>query len=388
LHFLIVNIEALQREKGDAHKVAKAFLTSHRTLMVVDESTTIRIPKSQQTINVLKLGGLAAYRRNLSGLPDPEGAIDLYTQCLHLRTPKFPFTSYYTFRNQFCTLMKVKTNRWKTRKFLNGTTARVRVEVDTITGSRNLKRLHAVISKFSSIIHKSECLDLPAKTYERRLVALTEQQTELYRQMKRFAMVELDGKLCTTQNALGQMQKLHQIACGNLHMDDDTWIALLTNRIAELQAQLDETRGKVVIWCTYVKDIERVAKHLTARYGESAVATFYGETDQDLRPEIIKAYEDQDSLLRFLVANPATGKYSWTLVAGNTAIYYSNGYKLEDRHQSEDRLHRIGQRHAVTYIDLEADGTVDSDIIQSLKDKRNIAAEIMGPAWRAALYQE
>ena len=41
-------------------------------------------------------------------------------------------------------------------------------------------------------------------------------------------------------------------------------------------------------------------------------------------------------------------------------IYYSNGYDLEKRLQSEDRAHRIGQKKAVTYVDILAEETVDS----------------------------
>ena len=41
----------------------------------------------------------------------------------------------------------------------------------------------------------------------------------------------------------------------------------------------------------------------------------------------------------------------------NTVIYYSNGYDLEKRLQSEDRAHRIGQKKTVTYIDLICEDT-------------------------------
>jgi SNF2 family DNA or RNA helicase len=115
------------------------------------------------------------------------------------------------------------------------------------------------------------------------------------------------------------------------------------------------------------------------------VERFFGGTEANSRPDIMRRFQDPNDPLRFLVANPATGKYSWTLTTAHTAIYYSNSYKLEDRYQSEDRLHRIGQENKVTYIDLVAPGTVDEVILQALRDKRNIAAEIMGPQWREAL---
>jgi SNF2 family DNA or RNA helicase len=78
------------------------------------------------------------------------------------------------------------------------------------------------------------------------------------------------------------------------------------------------------------------------------------------------------------VGNPQTGGYGITLTAANTVIYYSNGYDLEKRLQSEDRAHRIGQKKSVTYIDLIAEKTVDEKIVKALRKKIDIASQIMG----------
>ena len=59
-------------------------------------------------------------------------------------------------------------------------------------------------------------------------------------------------------------------------------------------------------------------------------------------------------------------------------VYYSNSFDLEKRLQSEDRAHRIGQTKNVTYIDLISPGTVDEKIVKSLRDKINIATQVMG----------
>ena len=72
-----------------------------------------------------------------------------------------------------------------------------------------------------------------------------------------------------------------------------------------------------------------------------------------------------------------------TLTVANTVIYYSNGYDLEKRMQSEDRAHRIGQKKSVTYIDLIADDTIDTNIVKSLRRKINIASKVMGEEIRS-----
>ena len=59
-------------------------------------------------------------------------------------------------------------------------------------------------------------------------------------------------------------------------------------------------------------------------------------------------------------------------------VYFSNGYDLEKRLQSEDRAHRIGQKKSVTYVDIICEDTVDEKIVKALKDKINIASEVLG----------
>ena len=70
------------------------------------------------------------------------------------------------------------------------------------------------------------------------------------------------------------------------------------------------------------------------------------------------------------------------LYTANTVIYYSNGYDLEKRLQSEDRAHSIGQKKNVTYVDMIADKTVDEKIVKALRDKINIASEVLGEELR------
>ena len=92
---------------------------------------------------------------------------------------------------------------------------------------------------------------------------------------------------------------------------------------------------------------------------------------------ILKKFQNDDKC-RFIVGTPQTGGYGITLTAANTVIYYSNGYDLEKRLQSEDRAHRIGQQKSVTYVDILADETVDEKIVKSLRKKINIASEVLG----------
>jgi SNF2 family DNA or RNA helicase len=107
------------------------------------------------------------------------------------------------------------------------------------------------------------------------------------------------------------------------------------------------------------------------------VATYYGDTEQDARQDIVNDFQDMENPLRFFVGQPRTGGYGITLTAATTVIYYSNSYDLEIRLQSEDRAHRIGQTNKVTYIDLVSPNTIDEKILQALRSKIDIAGQVL-----------
>jgi SNF2 family DNA or RNA helicase len=221
-------------------------------------------------------------------------------------------------------------------------------------------------------------LDLPDKVYLRREVELTDEQIQAYKQMTEIALVQMESGVVTTTNALTQLMRLHQITCGHVKLDDGTVVNLPHKRIDELLAAIEETDGKVIIWATYRHDIEDIKFHLQTAYGMASVAAYYGETTSDERERIVNDFQDPNSALRFFVGNPSTGGYGLTLTAASTVIYYSNSFDLEKRLQSEDRAHRIGQAKNVTYVDLIAPNTVDEKIVKALRDKINIATQVLG----------
>ena len=195
--------------------------------------------------------------------------------------------------------------------------------------------------------------------------------------MKEQALAHLNGKVTTTMTVLTQLMRLHQITCGHFSSDDGVTQPIKNNRITELMDVLEETEGKAIIWAHYQYDITEIIKAVTKKYGEESIVDYYGLTPQEERQPNIKRFQD-DPKCRFMVGTPSTGGYGITLTAANTVIYYSNGYDLEKRLQSEDRAHRIGQKKSVTYVDLMADNTVDEKIVKALRRKISIASEVLG----------
>ena len=365
LHILIMNVEAFSTKKG--LEFATSFLNCHNSLMAVDESTTIKTPSAKRTKAILNLGKIALYRRILTGSPVTKSPLDLYTQCGFLDGYLLGFDSYYAFRNRYAVMVE--------RNFGGR-----RVQIPK--GYKRLGELSDKLKPFSYRVLKEDCLDLPDKIYIKREVDLTDEQRNTYVTMKSAALAQLKGKMATAPHVLTQLMRLHQITCGHLKNDDDTITEIKNNRISSLIELLEEVEGKVIIWANYVYDINRIVKAISLKYGDDTIVQYYGAIPAEQRQKNIEKFQDPDSPVRFFVGNPQTGGYGITLTAANNIIYYSNGYDLEKRLQSEDRAHRIGQKKAVTYIDLIAPKTIDEKIVKALRKKINIATEIMGEELR------
>ena len=365
LHILIMNVEALSTNKG--LKFAQKFMLSHKTMMVIDESTTIKNPKALRTKNILQLADHSQYRRILTGSPVTKNPLDLFTQCYFLDPYHLDHQSYYSFRTRYAIM---KTAHIAGRS------------IQLVAGFKHLDELSEKLKPFSYRVLKEDCLDLPDKIYMKRIIELTPEQKQVYEQMRKEALATLNGKTATTMIALTQLMRLHQITCGHFAADDGTIQAIKNNRLKELMDVLEEIEGKAIIWAHYQYDIKTIIKEISKVHGPSSVVDYYGLTPQDERQPNIKKFQG-DPGCRFLVGTPSTGGYGITLTAANTVIYYSNGYDLEKRLQSEDRAHRIGQHKPVTYVDILAEETVDEKIVKALRKKINIASQVLGEELRS-----
>jgi len=361
LDIFLMNVEAL------AHLPSVQFLDkyllSNRTMLAIDESTTIKSPTAKRTKNILKICKLAEYKRILTGSPVTKNPLDLYSQCQFLDEDLLGFSSYYAYKARYAIEVKRHTS---THAFPH------------IVGFRNLDELSAKLGTFSFRVLKEDCLDLPSKIYQIRYVEMTKEQEKAYNDLSTFAIAQLEGETLSVTNTMTMLLRLHQITCGYLPTDDGQQIPLKNNRLSEMLDVIEETDGKIIIWANYRQSIFDIKEALSKKYGENSVVTYFGDTKDKDRQDIVKQFQDPDSEVRFFIANQQTGGYGLTLTQAHTVIYFSNNYDLEKRIQSEDRAHRIGQKNNVTYIDLISEKTVDENIVNSLRNKIDLASQSLG----------
>tara|TARA_R100001510_G_scaffold48347_1_gene46076 strand:- start:568 stop:1482 length:915 start_codon:yes stop_codon:yes gene_type:complete len=288
--------------------------------------------------------------------------MDLYAQCGFMDKRLLGFDSYYAFQGRYAI---TRTQRMGSHSF------------QQIVGYRQLEELSDKLGSFSYRVTKDEALDLPAKIYTTREVYCTKEQLEYYHSIKTAAIALLDdGQLVSAPAVMTQLLRLQQILCGHLMTDDGELVEIPTKRTEALLDTVEEMSGKVIIWSRFRYDIRKIAVLLESKYGPGSTVNYFGDTSDADRQEAIKQFQFGDA--RFFVANPQTAGYGLTLTAATNVIYYANDFNLETRVQSEDRAHRIGQHHPVTYVDLMTKGTVDVHIVKSLRNKIDLSAKTLG----------
>tara|TARA_R110000803_G_scaffold38137_4_gene82338 strand:+ start:57 stop:1754 length:1698 start_codon:yes stop_codon:yes gene_type:complete len=349
LRIFAFNCEAFVSKK--AVEFMDKILLSNSSMLVVDESSRIKTPGAKRTKAITKFGKNAKYRRIMTGTPVTKGPEDIYAQFRFLDPFILGYDSYYSFRARYCVM-----GGYENRQIVSYS------HVDELTKS---------IEGHSFRVLKKDCLDLPEKIYQRHPVELSKKQRKLYDQMAKNFAAELDGEHLSAPEAITRLLRMQQIICGWFPTDDGGMeIDEKNTRLKALIDLLTDIHCKVIIWARFKRDIKAIGDAL----GDAAVS-YFGEVSNDDREVAVDRFQN-DPKVRYFIGQPQSGGIGLTLTAAECAIYYSNSFDLETRMQSEDRCHRIGTRNAVTYIDFESPKTIDTKIINALRDKKSLADTI------------
>lgn len=349
-------------------KLAKKFLTTHRCLYVADESNRIKTPSAKITRTVLASADYAEYKRTLCGTPITNTPFDIYTQFRFLNkrfwaeTP-YGLGSYQCFKTFFGIWVK-------------GYNGKMDREFDQCVGYKNLEILTELVKSMSSRVLKEDVLDLPAKLYSYAGFEMTPKQWKLYKELEDEFMCELEGEMIFTPLAITRLLRLQQVACGYLPTGEENECHLIDDKNPRLKMLNEITQDlphKAIIWARFIKDIDLICDML----GDKAVR-WDGTVGEDQR-EINKLRFKTSPVdeVQYIVATPDSMGEGHTFNEALTTIYYSNSFKMKERHQSEDRNHRAGQENHVNYIDIVADNTKDVDIIAALRLKFDNASTII-----------
>lgn len=398
LRILAMSYDSLLVDRG--FKFAESFLRCTNAMIVADESQKIKNLDSRRTRRALNIRKHCKIRRIGTGTMITNSPMDAYSQFEFLKPGLLEEDSITAFRAQYAELLPhghglvrhivERVERSRGRKMSDKEKEAVAPQIikqDAIGRPiyRNLDKLHELIAKHSYRVLKADCLDLPPKVYQTRFFHLTKAQRVVYDRMaEELRYILEDGTLLTTSKLVA-MGKLRQITSGFLLMRDGSISYIDDNpRIELLHSEVEDIAEPGIIWSQYKEEqrnIERMIKSL-----QMTCETVNGDTPMKRRREIRDEF--QAGNLQWINAHPATMGSGFTLTKGQTVFYYSNGFNLEERLQSEDRTHRIGTTGTVLYTDFVAIDTRDDDVVWALQHKLDTAAMIQGDPARESRFSQ
>ena len=221
---------------------------------------------------------------------------------------------------------------------------------------------------------KDECLDLPPMVYVKREVELTSQQKKYYKQLQDKMVIHAAGEEISAPNAAVVMNKLLQISCGAVYTDGGDSLEFdIKHRYKVLREVIDESSKKVLVFVPF----KHVIDVLTDKLRGEGISTeiIRGDVPASKRTEIFKRFQETDDP-KVLVIQPQSAAHGVTLTAANTVVWWGPTSSLETYAQANARVHRAGQDHKCTVVQLQGSG-VEKRVYALLDNRINVHTKMI-----------
>lgn len=409
LHWIVTNYEFIR--SGGRLAPLMQQLRGRKIMLVFDESSYIKSPKALQTKACKKLRAVAKRVYLSNGSPINNSLIDLYAPFAILDKSIIGCDNWWTFRNRYCVMGGYQNKN--------------------IVGYQHVEELQLKLKPFILRRLKEDCLNLPPKLYQLEDVAMEPETWRLYKQLRDETIAWLDTQTpIITTAAIVKIIRLSQLTSGiigglnrarqlaaNMGLDldaqqldlesteeEDLVDKLMTKDDIKVvsaekhnhavrwfkQRVVEQSNFRAIFWCRFRKEQEILAEKLI---GYKVLRIHGGQKKAD-RDEVIRQFNKPSVEPCALLGQPRAGGIGTNLQAQcNWAVYISNDYSLLMRQQSEDRIHRSGQKAStVNYLDLLATGpqgqkTIDHKVRRALLTKDALALKTTA-FWRYALLEE
>jgi|TARA_E500000318_G_scaffold87881_1_gene84919 SNF2 family DNA or RNA helicase len=221
---------------------------------------------------------------------------------------------------------------------------------------------------------KDECLDLPDMVYTKREVELTQQQKKYYKQLRDKLIMRAAGEEITAPNAAVAMNKLLQISAGAVYTDGGDSLEFdIKHRYKVLREVIDESSKKVLVFVPFKHAIDVLTEKL--RSDGHTVEIIRGDVPATKRTDIFKRFQETDET-QILVIQPQAAAHGVTLTAANTVVWWGPTSSLETYAQANARVHRSGQTHKCTVVQLQG-SHVEKRMYAMLDDRINVHSKMI-----------
>jgi len=332
----------------DALRIQPALCNAGWDCVIVDESTKIRNPQAKITKTLISEFADVPARAILTGLPNPEGPDDYFSQMQFLHGSFMGFRNFWAWRHGLFHAAEFTPWLWLPNP-----------------GTR--EKIKEAVHSAAFIMTRKEANIGSRKIYNTRTVEMTPKQKSLYTEVfKKFQFEYIETNYATVRDVW-----LARLAGG--FSPDRENPELLSN--AKYNVVLDLIQGElkgqqVVIWFRFNEELEYVTTMLNSK--KIKTTSFNGASSRAERFRVRDAF--QRGMYQVICGQIQVGKFSMNLSAASTAIYYSNSYEAEARAQSEDRIVHVTKAQPLLYIDLVTKHTLDEAVVEALKDKHGDSA--------------
>jgi len=312
-------------------------------LVIVDEATHYKNAQTKRWKTLRKLIGPDTWLWMMTGTPAAQSPLDAYGLAKLINPNAVP-RFYSSFRDMV--MRQLTQFRWVPKEDAS----------------------EVVFNSLQPAIRftKEECLDLPEMTYVKRKVELTAQQTKYYEILRKQLVMKVGDDEVSAVNAAVTMSKLLQISAGAVYTDDGDALQFdIKNRYKVLKEVIDESSQKVLVFVPFKHTIDVLVSKL--RSDNLTVEVIRGDVPAHARTDIFKRFQTMADP-KILVVQPQAAAHGVTLTAANTVVWWGPTSSLETYAQANARVHRSGQKHPCTVVQLQGSGVEKR--VYSLLDKR------------------
>lgn len=300
--------------------------------VITDECHWLKNPQSKQSRAIYEISRSGGLFIGLTGTPMPNGWIDFagYSKI-------FNFTKGITeFKNVFCNYVdykgfpELKSYNW-------------------------VEELERQFKQVAYPLNREQADELPDKQTIGVNIRLTDKASKLYYQMKLSRKVPKTGELLDNSSRL--LSVLRQ--------------STTDGRLDNLLSIVNDTSDNIVIYYNYISERKAILKALAK--SDKKILRRDGEVHDTLPAS------DANIQNTVLVAHYKAASVGLNLQWANVTIYFSPTYSYQEFEQSKGRTHRTGQTKKCLYYLFSVKNTVDHDIWNCLREKRDFNEKL----WKA-----
>ena len=334
--FVIINYDGVDIVKED-------IINGGFDCIIVDEATHYKNAQTKRWKTLKKLIADDTWLWMMTGTPAAQSPLDAYglAKLINpLNVPKF----FGSFRDMV--MWKVTQFKWMPKE--------------------NASQIVHEVLQPAIRFTKEECLDLPDMVYVKRKVEMTKQQVKYYEELRKKMVMQVEDESITAVNAAIVLNKLLQLSSGAVYTDDSETLEFdISNRYNVLKEAIDESSQKVLVFVPFRHTIDLLVNRLTA--DQITCGVIRGDVSASKRTELFDKFQTTPNP-QVLIIQPQAAAHGVTLTAANTVVWWGPTSSLETYAQANARVHRSGQKHKCTVIQLY--GSAAEQRIYRLLDSR------------------